>query len=282
MTSTPSPDLDAVSRLIRDVANLVIDPRFRKLAADDVSEKAPGEVVTVVDQEAEALLTDGLADITPGVRIIGEEAASADTALLDLLVGGEGQVWLVDALDGTPGFVAGSPDHAVMLALVADGLTVAGLIYQPQHDRLYVAERGSGAFLDGARLTRPVTEQRPLSELRGGVMRRFLDEKTRASISANEHRFGDLTPGTTCAGVEYPSIASGERDFLLFWRTLPWDHAAGTLLVTESGGVARRLDGSDYTPTRSANGLLVSSDASCTERVTAGLGLASTATSAGP
>ena len=73
--------------------------------------------------------------------------------------------------------------------------------------------------------------------------------------------------------MEYPLIAGGVRDFLLFWRTLPWDHAAGALLVSDAEGVARRLDGSHYTPVRPGEGLLVSGDEVMHSRVFAGLEL---------
>ena len=274
MTSALRVDLDAVAQLLRDVAEEAINPRFRHLTDADAVEKSPGEVVTMVDREAEALLVRGLDRLLPRVPVIGEEDAADRPAVLDLLAA-PGPVWLVDPLDGTPAFVAGSPEHAVMVALVDGGQTVVSAIYQPQHDRMFVAERGSGAFADGVRLRRtPSTSD--LALLRGGVLRRFLDDRTRAAVDAAAHRFGDLTPGTTCAGVEYPLIAGGVRDFLLFWRTLPWDHAAGALLVAEAGGVARRLDGRDYTPARPGKGLLVSGDDAMHSRVFAGLGLSQT------
>jgi fructose-1,6-bisphosphatase/inositol monophosphatase family enzyme len=66
--------------------------------------------------------------------------------------------------------------------------------------------------------------------------------------------------GLGCAGVEYPAIAQGEQHYVLYWRTLPWDHAAGTLLLTEAGGCALRLDGSPYLPADRRLGLLVASN----------------------
>lgn len=271
VTSSVRLDLDAVARLLRDVAEEVINPRFRELTDQDVSQKSPGEIVTIVDREAEAFLLRGLGRLMPRVPVIGEEDASDRPAVLGLLEA-PGPVWLVDPLDGTPAFVAGSPDHAVMVALVDGGETVASVIYQPQHDRMLIAERGSGAFADGVRLRRTPSSS-DLASLRGGVLRRFLDDRTRAAVDAASHRFGELTPGTTCAGVEYPLIAQGVQDFLLFWRTLPWDHAAGASLVTEAGGVARRLDGSDYTPARPGEGLLVTGDEVMHGLVFEGLGL---------
>ena len=274
MTAAVRLDLDALAQLLRDVAEEAINPWFRHLTDTDVSEKSPGEIVTRVDREAEALLVRGLGRLLPRAPLIGEEGAADDPAVLGLL-DSPGPVWLVDPLDGTAAFVAGSADHAVMVALVDGGQTVASCIYQPQHDRMFLAELGGGAFADGVRLRRTPSEA-DLASLRGGVLRRFLDDPPRAAVEAAAHRFGDLTPGTTCAGVEYPLIAGGVRDFLLFWRTLPWDHAAGALLVTEAGGVARRLDGSDYTPVRPGEGLLVCGDEAMHGRVSGGLGLGRT------
>jgi hypothetical protein len=84
--------------------------------------------------------------------------------------------------------------------------------------------------------------------MRGAVLTRFLDQGTAALIAANAHRFAAIQPGRACAGCEYPAVAEGEEDFGLFWRTLPWDHAPGVLLVSETGGAALRLDGSAYRP----------------------------------
>jgi fructose-1,6-bisphosphatase/inositol monophosphatase family enzyme len=264
-----SVDLDAVAALLREVATQTVNPRFEALRAADVTEKSAGEVVTIVDRECEALLVAGLGDLTPGIPVVGEEAAFESPALLDLLET-ERQAWLVDPLDGTSGFVAGSDAHAVMVALVENGATTAAAIYQPRRDRMYLAERGSGAFADGERLVRRPGATSP-ADLRGGVMRRFLPAETLLAIDANAPSFGDLTPGSMCAGIEYPLIASGERDFLLYSRTLPWDHAPGALLVTEAGGAARRLDGSDYAPGERGEGLLVAGDAEIWDAVAANL-----------
>ncbi len=69
-------------------------------------------------------------------------------------------------------------------------------------------------------------------------------------------QFAEFGPGASCAGIDYPRLIDGELDFVLFWRTLPWDHAAGTLLVTEAGGTARRLNGTEYCPADVGPGLL--------------------------
>ncbi|MGH9165392.1 MAG: inositol monophosphatase family protein, partial [Acidimicrobiales bacterium] len=87
------------------------------------------------------------------MAVVGEEAAAADPRLLDP-VGTAERLWVVDPVDGTSNFVRGSPDYAVMVALLERGAAVASWILQPVTGRLFVAEAGSGATVDGRRLTR--------------------------------------------------------------------------------------------------------------------------------
>jgi len=254
----PVDDLvERVADLVREVSAAVIEPRFRALADGEVVEKSKGELVTVADREAEDLLTAGLAALDPGTPVVGEEAVAADAGTMDAL--SADRVWLVDPLDGTGNFVWGKPDWAVMVALVVGGETAASWIYQPVTGRLYVAERGSGATVDGERLvTRPRADT--TGALRGAVLTRYLDDATRALVTPNLDRFGAISAGRHCAGTEYPALVEGDTDFVFFWRTLPWDHAPGTLLVREAGGVATRPDGTPYRPEPGGRGLLVAAD----------------------
>lgn len=199
-------DLDAVGDLVRHVAAEVHLSLFRHGVASE--EKSPGELVSQVDRDAERLLVAGLRQLTPDLPVIGEEAASEDPSLLAALHG-KRPVWLVDPLDGTTQFLDGSPDHAIMLALVQAGRTLCAVVHQPQHQRTYTAELGSGAWRDGVRLQREAADASSLDLLRGAVLRRFLDPAARAAVESNEGLFGDLTPKTTCAGVEYPRIIEG-------------------------------------------------------------------------
>jgi hypothetical protein len=115
---------ERVGVLMMEAAEGAILPHLRALAADEIEEKSPGELVTVADREAEAILAAGLAPLLPGSRVLGEEACSADPRLLDRLA--EGTAWLVDPLDGTANFAAGRPVFAVTVALLRDGETQVG------------------------------------------------------------------------------------------------------------------------------------------------------------
>ena len=114
----------AVSALMRTVAEAVVMPRFRNLAAHEVLEKTPGELVTIADREAELRLTEGLAAIDGDTVIVGEEACAADPALMDKATAA--RTWIIDPIDGTATFAAGQPPFGIMIALVEDGVTQAG------------------------------------------------------------------------------------------------------------------------------------------------------------
>ncbi len=243
-----------MAAIVQEVSAAVIEPRFRALADVDVRHKEPGEVVTIADVQAEELLARRLAGVLPGVPVVGEEGCANDPSLLGALDGAS--AWLVDPLDGTANFVAGSGDWAVMVALLRHGTTVASWIWRPVEGLMYLAERGSGATRNDTRLRRSPASPKA-EELRGSVLRRFLDAGTAAAVARNTGRFAEVTGGARCAGVDYPAVVDGSRDFVLFWRTLPWDHAPGTLVAEEAGATVGRLDGSAYRATQTSEGLLV-------------------------
>jgi fructose-1,6-bisphosphatase/inositol monophosphatase family enzyme len=246
---------DEVAALMREAAETVILPRFRRLAADDIEEKSPGDLVTVADRESEKLITAGLLALLPDATVVGEEAAEDDPRLLRH-VPDAGPVWLVDPVDGTGNFAAGREPFAVMVALLRGGEPVAGWILDPLAESMVTAEAGSGAYRDGVRVSAP-GDRLPLSELRGAVMAKYFPEPLRAEALARGKALGEVLPGHHCAGREYPDVVDGEQDFVVFWRTKPWDHAAGALVVREAGGVVRDLSGAEYRPATQRPGLIV-------------------------
>lgn len=239
-------DLQAdVGALIRHAARMAIMPRFGQLRASDVEEKAPGEIVTVADREAEVILTEGLKRILPGARVIGEEACASDPLLLERL--DQGLVWIVDPLDGTANFAAGREPFGIIIALAHDGETVAAWLYHPVTDHMFFAGLGRGAFMTHAGgpanwLITPAADARPIAAL----ATQFMPDALRNAVVEAAAVSFDLRPIPRCAAEHYPRLCRGENHLALFQRTLPWDHAAGALLFTEAGGYVARWNGAPY------------------------------------
>jgi fructose-1,6-bisphosphatase/inositol monophosphatase family enzyme len=246
--------IETVTAIIRSAADEAILPRFQKLRDGQIEEKTPGEVVTIADREAERIIAPQLEALLPGSRAVGEEASSVNPSLMERL--DEGDVWLVDPLDGTGNFIAGSAEFAVMVALLRQGEPLASWMYRPATGELAVASLGGGAFIDGNRI-RTVEACPPPEVCRGAVLTRFLPDPWKEQVKAHAGRFLAILPGTKCAGVDYPAVATGTQNFVMFWRLLPWDHAPGALFVREAGGRVAHLDGSPYRPEAKASGLLV-------------------------
>ena len=247
-------------RLMQDVAEQVINPRFRSLADDQVSEKNPGDLVTIADHESEELLTAALTAAYPDAVVLGEEAHAHDATLLDRFDAAD-HAFTVDPVDGTKNFVHGSPDHAVMLGEVRGGEVVRGWIWQPQHQAAYVAERGAGAFLNGQRLTMaPLADPPPPYRT-----------ARRAWVGRELPGLGTLELTWACCGVDYPRLVEGHARAIVYNHSKPWDHLAGSLLVQEAGGWIGAIDGGDYRPQALGGGLVSAPDRSTYDDVVAAL-----------
>ena len=234
---TSLPPLDDVSSLIREVSAAEIMPRFGRLEAADRWHKRQGSVVTAADVAAEKFLSRRLPELVASSVVVGEEMSEESPGLLDAL-DGDAPVWLVDPVDGTRNFVDGRPGFAVMVALVAGRRTLAGWIYRPAEDAMYVAEAGAGAFRDGERLqVAPAAGSlAALSGSLGGFLRRRTDLPDRFA----------LVTASRCIGVDYCALADGEIHFAHYRGVSAWDHAAGVLIHAEAGGFCRSLDRTPY------------------------------------
>ena len=237
-------DLTSIAAFVRATAQAEIVPRFRALAEGDIREKRPGDLVTIADVEAERVLSHGLEALVPGSVALGEEGVFADPTRLELIAG-ERPVWIIDPVDGTGNFAKGRPDFAVIVAYVEHGVTTGGWIYDPLGDVLVAARRGAGAWCGGRRLR--VADAAPPTRLTGSAYGRTPAGERAAQALAGSARIDSVT-NRGCSGLEYIDVALGRTHFTLHSRSLPWDHAAGMLLVVEAGGVAAFVDGSAYDP----------------------------------
>jgi len=242
--------VEQVAAAIREVGNAEVVPRFRALAANDVMEKTPGDLVTIADQECERVLSQRLRALRD-LPCVGEEAASENPALLDLVADAEA-TWVIDPIDGTRNFVSGDTNFVVMVSLVEAGETSAAWIWHPKTDAMLTAQQGLGTRRNGAALPAVVR-----GEQRTGILkRRYMDEPARSRLGDFPAGIGRDVPAFNSAGIEYGALVDGTIDFLFYWRTLPWDHSPGGLIAAEAGLKVARPDGSPYRPGDGGFGLL--------------------------
>jgi fructose-1,6-bisphosphatase/inositol monophosphatase family enzyme len=247
------PHIEAVTGVIEEAARRLVLPRFARLTADEIIEKStPGDaddLVTVVDREVEAHLTRALPSLAPAA-VLGEEAAHKRPELLRLLESDQ-PLWLIDPIDGTKNFVAGDPRFGIMVAYVVDGSARAAWIVLPARSGRTSPKRVAGPSSTASAF---VCRKRPAWEAPGRAPRPLYARRAGGSmIEALEGRAVMHQPAG-CAAVEYTDIVGGRSDFAMYYRLLPWDHAAPALVLDEAGGCVTHVDGRSYTA-RSGNQL---------------------------
>src|SRR6202041_1738804 len=204
-----------------------------------VSLKGPRNFVTAADRRAEGMLRDDLEKARPGYGFLGEEGGTREGQ-------DKSHTWIVDPLDGTTNFLHGIPQFAISIGLQREGTMIAGLIYNPANDDLYIAERGKGAFLNDQRLR--VAGRRTLDEcvIACGlphIGRGDLD-LSRAELTAIQARVADLRR-FGAASLDMAFVAAGRLDGYWERNLQPWDMAAGQIMVREAGGTVSGIDGND-------------------------------------
>lgn len=254
--------IDWLAKLLSDAAIAEIMPRFRRLDEGEVRQKtSAADLVTEADVNAERLITVRLRERYPQAMIVGEEACSDDTALLQGL--GEADLaFVIDPVDGTFNFASGVPLFGVMLGVVVKGETVAGIIHDPVGKDWLIGAKGAGSHIRHAHGTLGkvhVAEPAPISQMTGAVSWQYMPEPERSRLARNQTK--SLSQfGYRCAAHEYRLLASGHAHFVVYYKLMPWDHLAGVLIHAEAGGYAARFDGSAYLPSHVGGGLLVAPD----------------------
>ncbi len=212
---------------------------FGELENLQVSLKGPGDFVSSADKRTEAQLIDELTKARPGYGFLCEETGKYEGT-------DKTHRFIIDPIDGTTNFLHGMPIFAISIALEREGELVSAVVYNPVADELFVAEKGSGAFLNDKRLR--VAARRSMSEAlfatgipysgKGGHARSLAEVAEVIAVSPGIRRCG-------AASLDLAGVAGGRFDG--FWeRNLrPWDIAAGILLVREAGGKVADLDGGE-------------------------------------
>jgi myo-inositol-1(or 4)-monophosphatase len=216
-------------------AGAIINRAALDVEAVRISQKQVNDFVTEIDHASEKVIIDTLLTAYPDHGILAEESGSTHgNPAAD-------HIWIIDPLDGTTNFIHGFPVYCVSIALQA-------VIYDPTRNDLFTATKGRGAFMNDRRLR--VSKRIRLQECiistgfpfrKGDNFNQYL----RMMGDVMQRTAGLRRPGSAALDLAY--VAAGFTDGFFETGLSPWDVAAGSLLVTEAGGLIGNFTGeSDF------------------------------------
>jgi len=237
MSSNLHPMLNVAIKAAR-AAGAIINRAALDVESVRVSQKQINDFVTDVDHAAEAIIIETLLTAYPGHGILAEETGSQHGAQ------DSEYIWIIDPLDGTTNFIHGFPVYCVSIALAVRGKVEQAVVFDPSRNDLFTATKGRGAYMNERRIR--VSKRTRLDESListgfpfrpGDNLRRYL----RIMGEVMERTAGMRRPGAAALDLAY--VAAGFTDGFFETGLSPWDVAAGSLLVTEAGGLVGNFTG---------------------------------------
>ncbi len=219
------------------------------LKAEDITSKVsakPGDAnfVTAYDVEVEKYLTGELGEKFPEAKIVGEEESGDNMKTIN-----SGLNFIIDPIDGTTNFIHGRRYSAISVGLCDNGKMIYGAVFNPYADRFYSAESGKGAYMKvkGTDIVKLCVEDKPLSQCLAafGTSPYARDRYGYATFDTAYKMFTrtlDIRRSGT-ASLDIVSVASGTLDIYFEYTLLPWDYAAGSIIVEEAGGIITDMKG---------------------------------------
>ena len=237
MSQSLHPMLNIAVKAAR-AAGAIINRGSQDLDLLKVTTKGPNDFVSEVDRAAENAIIEILLDAYPGHAILAEESGREHGAQNSEFC------WIIDPLDGTTNFLHGFPVYAVSIALAFRGVVQQAVVYDPNRNDLFYASRGRGAFLNDKRLR--VSKRTRLAD---GLIGTGFPFRKGDNFQRYLKMFETVTQA--CAGLRRPGaaaldlcyVAAGWYDGFFETGLNPWDLAAGSLIITEAGGLVGNFTG---------------------------------------
>ena len=211
---------------------------WEHLGREDADLKSRNDWVSRADRESETAIVQQLLRRCPNDGVLGEEGSG--------IAGSSGRTWIIDPLDGTSNYLQHFPIWSISIGLRKKDAMIAGVIYEPLRDLVFTAERGAGAFRDGVRLH--VSDQKTIE---GSFLATGFPFRAQKYVSLYcdifenviAHAKGVRRAGSAAIDLAY--TAAGIFDGFFEMHLSKWDFAAGSLMITEAGGVISDFSGGD-------------------------------------
>lgn len=224
--------LETATAIARESGALLNDFLARRIGYEL---KGEFDLVTEADRSSERLIVERLKQHFPAHSVVAEEGTGQDRA--------SEYCWYVDPLDGTTNFAHGFPMFNVTLALERAGELIAGVIFDPVHNEMFSAEKGGGAFLNGA----PIHVSKNAKIESSLTATGFPSRKRHLNVNIHfYYQVAMLSHGVRRAGaaaLDLAYVACGRLDAFWEFSLNPWDMAAGILLIKEAGGECSDMHG---------------------------------------
>jgi myo-inositol-1(or 4)-monophosphatase len=222
-------------------AGEVIVRGMNRLHRLDVRAKGQNDFVSEIDTQAELEIIEIIRKTYPDHAVLAEESGMSGAEDHEF-------VWIIDPLDGTTNFLHGFPQFAVSIGIQRRGRMEHAVVYDPLRQELFTASRGDGAQLDGKRIRVSPHAGLERSLIGTGFPYRanlqWLDSYMAMMKAVMQATSGIRRPGAAALDLAY--VAAGRLDAFWEFGLSPWDTAAGTLLITEAGGMVGTLTGGEY------------------------------------
>ncbi len=218
-------------------AGKIIVKGFERPDLIKVSKKQNDELVTDIDERAEAMIIDTIHKSFPQHATWGEESGE---------VGRHDFTWIIDPLDGTKNFIHNIPHFAISIAIQNKGQIEHGVIYDPLRDELFTASKGRGAILNKYRLR---AMERPMNETIVGFTYPILATGDSLDLATKTARFSATCRSIRkmgCAVLDLAYLASSRLDIGITNHLKIWDYAAGVLIAQEAGCLVSNWEGGEH------------------------------------
>lgn len=197
---------------------------------EKIEQKGLNDLVSYVDKTSERILVEGLQGLIPGAGFITEED-TLNTEIRDWQ-------WIIDPLDGTTNFIHGIPCFCVSVGLIFKQQVVLGVVHEVNLDECFYGWKNGGAYLNGVPIQ--VSAEKQLSQSLIATGFPYTDFRQKASYMQVLGRCMEKSRGIRrmgSAAVDLAYVACGRFECFFEYGLKPWDISAGTLLVSEAGGV---------------------------------------------
>ena len=226
-------DINAVMKIVKDASALFAS----REAAENVTEKGRADFVTEVDLQVQQFVEERLQVLYPEIQFMGEEADNSHICK-------DGAYWVLDPVDGTTNLIHDYRRSSISLALMKNGESLLGIIYNPYADEMFHAEKGKGCYLNGkpVSVSKETTMEKSLIAFGTTPYTKELSIEIFDLVRRVYMDCADVRR-TASAALDLADVACGRIDAYFEKRLKLWDYAAGMLLVREAGGEVYYYDG---------------------------------------